>query len=178
MIIGIDGNEANVERRVGSNQYAFELLKSLKLLKSDHEFVIYLREPPLPEMPKSGTGWSYRVFGPKNFWTQWRLPLDLYLHKPRPDVFFSPGHYAPRFSPVPVVVSIMDLGYLKFPEQFTKKDLYQLTLWTARSIKSASHILAISQRTKNDIIEAYGVPEERITVTYPGYDKNNFQFPN
>ena len=34
MLIGIDGNEANVENRVGSNQYAFELLKALYVLKN------------------------------------------------------------------------------------------------------------------------------------------------
>lgn len=174
MIIGIDGNEANVERRVGSNQYAYELLKALKEENTKHGIVIYLRDKPLSDMPNESQNWKYRVFGPKKFWTQWRLPLDLYFHKPRPNVFFSPGHYAPRFSPVPVVVSIMDLGYLKFPQHFTKKDLYQLTLWTSKSIQVASHILAISQSTKNDIIEAYGVPEEKITVTYPGYDKKRF----
>jgi hypothetical protein len=43
MIIGIDGNEANIVKRVGSNQYAFELLHALKDLKSGDTFIIYLR---------------------------------------------------------------------------------------------------------------------------------------
>lgn len=174
MIIGIDGTEANVKQRVGANQYAFELLHGLSRLKTSHHWVIYLREPAMPDLPESTKTWSYRVFGPKRFWTQWRLPLDLFVHKPRPDVFFSPGHYAPRWSPVPVAISIMDLGFLKFPEQFTKKDLYQLASWTAGSVKSAKHIFAISESTKNDIIKAYHTPEEKITVTYPGYDQKRF----
>lgn len=178
MLIGVDGNEANVKQRVGSNQYAFELLQALYKLENPHRWLIYLRDDPLPEMPKQKRDWSYRVFGPKKFWTQWRLPLDLYFHKPRPEVFFSPGHYTPRFSPIPVVVSIMDLGYLRFPEQFTKKDLYQLTHWTERSIKKAKHILAISESTKNDIIKAYKVDPKKITVTYPGYDRNKFKIEN
>lgn len=178
MIIGIDANEANIDRRVGANQYAFELLWSLYKIKNPHQWVIYLRERPLTDMPSERVGWVYRVFGPKKFWTQWRLPLDLYLYHPWPDIFFSPVHYTPRFSPIPIIVSIMDLGYLKFPEQFTKKDLYQLTHWTARSIKKAKHILAISQATKDDIIERYGIPKERITVTYPGYDPKKFKRQN
>jgi glycosyltransferase involved in cell wall biosynthesis len=175
MIIGIDGNEANIKQRVGSNQYAFELLKALRAKRIAHRIVIYLRDEPLPDMPKSSKNWSYRVFGPKKFWTQWRLPLDLYLYQPRPDIFFSPGHYSPRFCPIPLIVSIMDLGYLRFPEQFIKKDLYQLTHWTARSIKKASHLFAISESTKNDIIERYRIAENKITVTYPGYDKERFK---
>lgn len=178
MIIGVDGNEASIKQRVGSNQYAFELLWALYKLSNPYQWVIYLRGQPLPDMPQPRSGWSYRVFGPQKLWTQWRLPLDLYWHRPQPDIFFSPGHYAPRWLPMPLIVSIMDLGYLKFPEQFTKKDLYQLTSWTARSIKVASHILAISQSTKNDIIEAYQVPEDKISVTYPGYDKEKFKVQN
>ncbi|MFZ5366151.1 MAG: glycosyltransferase family 4 protein [Patescibacteria group bacterium] len=178
MLVGVDGNEANVRERVGSNQYAFELLWALYRLKNPYSWVIYLRDKPLSDMPPVRKNWTYRVFGPKKFWTQWRLPLNLYIHRPRPDVFFSPGHYAPRWSPIPLVVSIMDLGYLKFPEQFTKKDLYQLTNWTARSIKKASHILTISESTKNDIIKEYKIPENRITVTYPGYDRKKFKIAN
>jgi hypothetical protein len=126
MIIGIDGNEANIVKRVGSNQYAFELLHALKDLKSGDTFIIYLREQPLADLPKADSDWQYKVFGPKKFWTQWRLPIELYFGNPRPQVFFTPGHYAPRWSPIPTIISIMDLGYLKFPKQFTKKDLYQL----------------------------------------------------
>jgi len=174
MLVGVDGNEANISQRVGSNQYAYELLKALYKLKNPHQWVIYLRDKPLSDMPPAKKNWFYRTFGPKKFWTQWRLPLDLCLHQPRPDIFFSPGHYSPRFCPVPLVISIMDLGYLRFPEQFTKKDLYQLTRWTARSIKKANHILAISKSTKNDIIERYKIPGNKITVTYPGYDQDKF----
>jgi len=175
MLIGIDGNEANVKQRVGSNQYAFELIWALYNLKSPHQYRVYLKEKPLVELPKATNNWSYRIFGPEKLWTQWRLPLDLYFHKPRPDVFFSPGHYAPRFCPSPLVVSIMDLGYLRFPNQFIKKDLYQLTFWTAFSIRKADYILAISESTKNDIIKTYSISAEKIAVTYPGYDKNRFK---
>lgn len=174
MLVGIDGNEANVKARVGSNQYAFELLRAIYKLKTNHSFIIYLQDQPLPDMPKKKKGWSYKVFGPKRFWTRWRLPLELHFGKPRPDVFFTPGHYAPAFCPVPFVCSIMDLGFIKFPEQFTRKDLLQLACWTRRSVEKASHVLAISQATKNDIIKAYGVPSKKITVTYPGYDREKF----
>lgn len=177
MLIGIDGNEANIKNRVGSNQYAFELLKALRQKESDrrHEFLIYLKEDPRADLPKETKWWKYRVIKPAKLWTQWRLPLDLYIHRPRPDVFFSPGHYAPRWCPMPLVISIMDLGYLHFPEHFTKPVYYQLKNWTERSIKDADHILTISEATKRDIIKKYNVSQNRITVTYPGYRKRKAQ---
>jgi len=171
MIIGIDGNEANVRQRVGIGEYAFELLSqfsNLKLKTSNLNFVIYLKNDPLSDMPKEREGWRYKVIKPGKLWTQWRLPLDLYLGKIRPDVFFSPSHYAPRFSPVPTVISVMDLAYLNFPEMFNKSDLFQLRRWTSYSVKNAKKILTISNSSKNDIIKSYNAAPDKITVTYPG----------
>src|SRR3989338_5017925 len=168
MIIGIDGNEANVQRRVGISEYGFELLKNFKFQISNFKFQIYLKKPPLPHMPKERDGWRYRIVRPEKLWTQIGLPIDLFFHKPRPDVFFSPTHYAPRFSPVNCAISIMDVSYLRFPSLFNASDLYQLKNWTAYSVKKAVKIFTISKSSKNDIIKAYGVSEEKVVVTYPG----------
>jgi glycosyltransferase involved in cell wall biosynthesis len=166
MIIGIDGNEANVKNRVGSNIYSFELLLALAKLKAN--FVVYLKEKPLADMPPEKKDWQYRVIGPKKFWTQLALPFDLFRHQPRPNVFFTPGHYSPRWSPSPTVMSLMDLSYLYFPEMFRQRDLYQLKSWTSRSVKKAKRILTISQNSQNAIIKEYRVAPEKVVVTYPG----------
>ncbi len=166
-MIGIDGNEANVENRVGSNVYSFELLQALAKLKAN--VVVYLKNKPLDDLPKPSQRWQYRVVGPRKFWTQISLPLNLYLHQPKPDVFFTPGHYLPRWAPCPTVMSIMDLGYIHFPEMFKKRDLWQLRQWTAYSVKKTKKILTISQSAKNDIMEYYHLPAKRVVVTYPGF---------
>lgn len=167
MIIGIDGNEANVDRKVGISEYAFQLL--VRFSKNpEHDFRIYLKSPPNDQMPNQGNKWHYRLVYPKKFWTQFGLPIDLYTHKPKPSVFFSPTHYAPRFSPVPTVVSIMDLSFLYFPELFRKEDLYQLVNWTRYSVKKAAAVITISESSKNDIIKEYKIPAEKIHVVYLG----------
>ncbi len=180
MIIGIDGNEANAKKRVGVGRYAFELLKQFwkirnskfEILKKSQipnfKFQIYLKEKPLPDLPPDNGFWRYKVVGPKRFWTQIGLPLNLYFQKPRPDVFFTPTHYAPRFCPCPSVISVMDLSYLHFPEMFKKNDLWQLRNWTAYSVKKATKILTISKASKDDIIRYYRVPVHKVIVTYPG----------
>ena len=174
MTIGIDGNEANIQNRVGSGEYCFELLRNLDLLQEDKIFV-YLKERVVPDLPKSSKNLSYRVFGPRIFWTQFALPLNLYFKKPTPDVFYTPGHYAPRFCPVPVVITIFDLSYIHFPELFKKKDLYQLRSWTSYSIRKAKAILTISNSSKADIIKHYKVDPKKVFVTYPGYDEKIFK---
>lgn len=178
MILGIDGNEANVEKKVGVSEYAFELLWQFSGSQiADCEFSIYLKEPPQKELPPETEGWKYRIVKPKKLWTQIGLPLDLYLHKPRPNIFFTPTHYAPRFCPVPSVISIMDLSYVHFPQTFKKSDLYQLTSWTAYSVKKAKRIITISEASKNDIIKHYQVTPDRVMVTYPGFKPTLSQKP-
>lgn len=171
MIIGIDGNEANVERKVGISEFAYRLL--LEFYKNeDIKFEIYLKETPRSDMPKEQSGWKYKVVKPRKFWTQVGLPLSLYTQKNKPDVFFSPTHYAPRMSPIPTVISIMDLAYIYFPYAFKKNDLYQLKNWTAYSVRNSKRIVTISQSSKNDIIKEYKTTGEKVAVVYPGIKQN------
>lgn len=173
MDLGVDGNEANVTNRVGSGSYAFELLKQFAKVKNQKVWV-YLKESPLPDMPRETENFKYKVFGPKKLWTQFALPLKLTFEQ-KPDIFFSMGHYGPRFSSVPYVVTIHDLSYLRFPQMFNKDDLKQLTSWSKYSIKNAVHVLAVSKKTKEDIVRYYQIPAPKISVTYEGYDKTRFK---
>lgn len=169
MIVGIDGNEANQARRVGIGEYAYQLLEAFsKLLQAQTIARVYLKTPPISDLPFASETFKYRVIGPKRFWTQIALPFDLYFHRPRPNVFFTPTHYAPRFSPVPVAISLMDVSYIHFPHLFRKKDLYQLRYWTSYSVKKAKRVFTISLASKNDIIKLYNIPSEQVVVTYPG----------
>lgn len=168
MLIGLDANEANVTNRVGSNQFAFQVLWQLHQQDKRHSYLIYLQNQPLKDLPPANKRWQYRVLKPGFFWTQWRLPLSLYLDKPQPDIFLTLGHYAPRFSPIPTLISIMDLAFLKFPKAFLKRDLIKLKAWTKSSAKKATHIFTISKSSKADIQKYYQVPKSKITVAYPG----------
>lgn len=178
MKIAIDGNEANIVERVGVNQYAAGLLSALERLPraQKHEWTIYLKENPLAHMPKERAGWSYKILPGGSFWVLRKLMLFLWSTTPRPDVLFTPSHYTPLFLPFPMVVSIMDIGYLQDPRQFRKYDFYQLKYWGAWSMFRAKRIIAISESTKKDIVERYPWTRPKVRVTYPGYDKQNFQF--
>lgn len=171
MHIGVDANEANVLQRVGSNEFAFRVLEQLYRQGGKHNWTIYLSSAPIADLPKPKINWQYRVIAPGFFWTRWRLPLDLFFYRPRPDKFLTLGHYAPRFSPIPRLICVMDLAFLKFPETFRQRDLWQLTSWTKYSVKNAEHVFAISQATKADIMKNYGIKDNKISVVYPGVDR-------
>ena len=172
MLIGIDANEANVKQRFGSNQYAFQVLWQLYKQDKKNSYFIFLKNQPLADLPKPTKRWQYQVLKPGFLWTQWRLPLSLYFNQPQPNIFFTLGHYSPRFSPIPTMIAVMDLAFLKFPESFLKKDLQKLKAWTKYSVKQAAHIITISAHTKSDINKVYQIPKSKITVAYPAINQS------
>ncbi len=179
MLIGIDGNEANIAKRVGVNQFAFQVLWGIfedvqNSKSSDYqglEFRIFLANPPLDDLPPERDWWQYEVFGPSFLWTRTGLVKRLYLGKPRPDIIFSPSHYGPAISPIPSIISIMDLGFLHWPGQFTKLIYWQLKRWTKQSVNQAKRIITISKFSKQDIVDTYQIPADKITVAYLGFNQ-------
>lgn len=188
MNIGINGYEAVVPRfgydsktglpvRVGSSEYCYQLITNLFSADKKNNYFIYLPVFPTNDMPKPREKWRYIVFNQK-LWTILGLSKKLFENKTKLDVFFAPTHYLPLISKVPSVLLILDVSYLKFPELFNKKDLYQLKIWGGYSMKKAKKIITISQSSKNDIIKSYNVSSEKVVVVYPGIksEKTNSKF--
>jgi glycosyltransferase involved in cell wall biosynthesis len=175
MRIWIDGKEVNALNRVGSGQYAFEIVRNLERIDAKNEYTILLPSEPVADLPKERRGWKYRVLKPAKAWTRIAIPAILLFGRNKPDIFFTPSHYIPRFSRVKRVCTIFDLSYLHFPEMFNKKDLWQLKNWSKYSIENANHIFVISDFTKNDLVENYKINSKKITVTHLGYDTDMFR---
>ncbi len=173
----VDGNEANVEYKVGVSVYTFQLLSYFqKNADEKTRFTVFLRNAPRADMPSASEYFRYEVVPGTIGWSQLFLPLRLgmkFIKGIRYDVFFSPAHYIPRFCPFKTVVTIHDLSYLYFPNEFLKKDLYQLTHWTQYAIKKSSKVIAVSKTTKRDILKEYGENDNKVVIIYNGYTPEN-----
>lgn len=176
MIIGLDGNEANTKERVGVSVYTLKIVEYLqKNADKNNQFIIFLKNKPQEDLPSENKYFKYKIVLGSFFWSQIFLPLALYFQKlsdEQINIFFSPAHYSPRFCPYPTVVTVHDLSYFYYPDEFLKKDLYQLTNWTKYSVEKAKKIIVVSKTTKKDLIKFYHIPEEKIEVVYNGYEKN------
>ena len=184
-VILIDGNEANVEQAVGVSVYTNSLLKQFKKHAShDIRFCIYLKNKPKLHLPRENQYFRYRVVWGPFMWLKVFLPLrlmyDYYVQRIRhalrlPTIwfhsFFSPAHYAPRWLPphCRLVVTLHDLAYEFFPDEFLKKDLYKLRNWTADAMVRSTYVITVSQHTKADAIRAYNLPESRVIAIPNGF---------
>jgi glycosyltransferase involved in cell wall biosynthesis len=68
------------------------------------------------------------------------------------------------------VVTIHDLHFEHDPSVMGWVDRVTFKTVVPRAVRKADHVLAVSERTKRDVVELYGVPEEKVTVTPHGVD--------
>ena len=69
----------------------------------------------------------------------------------------------------PAVVTVHDLSF-EDPELMGRKDRLAFRAVVPRALRRAARVLTVSERTKRDLVERYGLPSERIVVTPNGVD--------
>jgi glycosyltransferase involved in cell wall biosynthesis len=168
MHIGIDASRATRARRTGTENYARQLILALLAAPTGDAFTLYFRaRPPAGDFAAA----DQRVIPFPRLWTHLRLSREL-LHRPRPDVIFIPAHVLPLVHPLPSVVTVHDLGYRYFPDAHPPLQRLYLDWSTRYSARAATRIIADSQATRDDLVKFYEVPQEKISVVYPGRDES------
>jgi len=77
----------------------------------------------------------------------------------------------PLRCPCPTVVTIHDLSFEdEDAELMGRRDRWIFRRVVPRAARGAARVLTVSERTKRDIVDRYGVPPERVVVTPNGVD--------
>ncbi len=104
-------------------------------------------------------------------WQRLRLPIPVELITGKIDLFHSPDFTLPPTLPgVPTLLTVHDLSFIRDPGSAWPSLRAFLNKAVPRSVKRATHVLADSQATKDDLIELFGTPAEKITVLYSGVE--------
>jgi len=87
------------------------------------------------------------------------------------DVYFNPHFFnAPVSRKCRKVITFHDLSFVRYPEFFSwRKRLWQRFLIGAKKeAKTADQIIAVSESTKDDLVNLFKIKEEKIKVIYSG----------
>lgn len=163
--IAID-NRLSAYRVGGIPEYTRRLAAALVelLAPNDRLTLIEHRRGPQPEPGRAAAVAQRRVFTPPhNRWEQLLLPLELATL--RPDVLHFPD-FIPLFRlPVPSVITVHDLAFLRYPEILdTQARRYYGRIGAA--VRRADAIIAVSESTRHDLDELLGVAPRRVDVIY------------
>jgi glycosyltransferase involved in cell wall biosynthesis len=153
------------ERETGNESYALNLLRGLATLTDDDSQYGVLTPRPqalraaitLPPRFEVVRVWpaasALRIpFGMPIALASWRSNL---LHV----TYIAPGRPG-----CPTVVTVHDLSYLAHPEWLSWRVRFTLNQLVPRSVRAAARVIAISEFTKQDLIQRYGLSPEKIVV--------------
>lgn len=115
---------------------------------------------------------------PKTYRINW-LSTGWQLHTADYDVY-HPTSYAPKWLWIPkrkkVVMTFHDLTVMKFPQYFDKPYRELSIAQQREAADRADYIIAISQNTKNDLINAFGTSPDKIKVIYHGVEESTVSY--
>jgi len=97
------------------------------------------------------------------------LRVPLLLRRLRPTLVHF-VHALPPALPCPAVLTVQDLSFERDASLMGRRETAIFRLTVPRSARRADRVLAISQRTKDDLVELYELPPEKIVVTPLGVD--------
>lgn len=166
-LLGIDASRAVGRVRTGTENYSAQLIRALAQQPADFTWRLYFNGNPDGLGLDASANVELCNIPSRRLWTHFRLSRELLQH--RVNGLFVPAHVVPLYHP-PTVVTIHDLGYLHWPEAHPASQRRMLDLTTRWSTKASRHIIVPSQQTANDLIQAYGTPEDKITVVHHGID--------
>ena len=178
--IGFDGKRA-ANNLTGLGNYSRSLIESLASQYPQNQYLVYspkvkshkqidlflARDNIKLKLPKDGTF----------LWRTLNILKD--LGRDHVQIFHGLSHEIPfaiQHTKIKSIVTIHDLIFFRFPEyyQFIDRKLYE---WKSKSAcKRADKIIAISEKTKADIIEFYGTDPAKIEVIYQSCD-DSFKEP-
>jgi glycosyltransferase involved in cell wall biosynthesis len=150
--------------RTGDETYVENLLRALAPLAGDLRIAAVTRDARL--VPEGIEPLVLRSRS-QELRMAWSLPRLLRHARPRLAHFV---HALPLRLPCPAVLTVQDLSFERDASLMGRKDRAVFRAVVPRSVRRAARVLAISERTKRDLVELYGIAEEKVVVTPLGVD--------
>jgi glycosyltransferase involved in cell wall biosynthesis len=118
--------------------------------------VMALREQPDLELQTVDRGWP----GPESLFELIGLPR----RAKTADVLHAPNCFLPSRRPCAGVVTIHDLAFEEYPDDFAAATSAKYQAWTPRAARSAERVIVPSSFTRDDVVSRYGVDADKIRV--------------
>jgi len=156
----------------GIGWFTYETLKRITQTYKEHDFIFIFDRAfdesfifsdnitPVIANPPSRHPFLWYLF------FDWGIPKALQSCKA--DLFLSPDGFLSLRSDVPALPVIHDLNFEHYPEYLPKINQWYYHYFFHRFAQKAKRIATVSEFTKSDIHQSYGIANENIDVVYNG----------
>jgi len=158
-------------RSAGVHQYVYHLLHHLGQADGGLRYTVLLGEgvlPPDVTLTSLRSRWPTSRAAVRVLWEQLVQPWA--LHRIGAHLVHGPAFVGPLLTPCPVVITIHDLSFIRFPTLFRPANRLYLTMLTRLSARRARRLIAVSAHTAAETTRLLGISPERIDVVYHGVD--------
>ncbi len=175
-MIGIDYTAA-YEQGAGIGRLVRQLINALAAEDTTTPYKLFVAgatPSQLPPAPGGNFRWFPTRVTPRWFarlWFRARLywPIETFIG--RVNLYHATDFTLPPTLPdTKTLLTVHDLSFARSPDTLPTALTAYLNQAVPWSVKRATHVLADSQATKDDLIELYGTPPEKITVLLSGVD--------
>ena len=150
--------------RTGEETYMLNLLRQLPVVAPELRFAAVTRHPELVPDGVEAIELPARFQETRMAWSLPRL-----LRRLRPQAAHF-QHALPLAWHGPSVVTIHDLHFEHDPAVMSRFDRITFKNVVPRAVRRADRVIAVSEATKRDVVDLYGIPPEKVTVTPHGVD--------
>lgn len=181
MRIGFDAKRA-YQNYTGLGNYSRDLLRSVMELAPENDYFLYAPKiTKIPTVKFIAQHDNVQVTTPqtqldKTFKGLWRsVNLEKTLVQDNLEIFHGLSNEIPRKgngSKIKYVVTIHDLIFKRYPRNYKAIDRRIYNTKFKYACKNSDRIIAISEQTKRDIVEFYGIPSDKIEVIYQTCHEN------
>jgi glycosyltransferase involved in cell wall biosynthesis len=150
--------------RTGDETYVTNLLRELPRVAPDLHFGAVTRHPQLVPEGVEAIRLGTPLQEVRMAWTLPRL-----LRRLRPELAHF-QHVLPLGFNGRSVVTLHDLSFESDPAAMGRLDRLIFRTMVPRAARNAGHVLVVSERTRRDVEDRYGIAPEKVTVTPNGVD--------
>jgi len=164
MRIGIDIHSVG-SGKGGNETYYRQLVSGLGRADHVNDYALYMANTSGNDLGPLGANFHLERIGAASPYL--RIPFLLpRLVKRSPVEIFHAQFIIPPFLKCRTVTTIPDIAYEHFPESFPVHQRAWSKVLVCASAKRADHIITVSEYSKRDICQKYGISEDKISVTY------------
>jgi glycosyltransferase involved in cell wall biosynthesis len=156
-------------RSAGISWYIQNLLRHLPEADSEIAYTVFLGEERYqgrPGLELVHTRLPTHRPEVRIFWEQVLQPRA--IRRAGIDLLHGLALVGPVSSGCPTVITVHDLSFLAYPQNFPAAKRFYLRIFTRLSVQRAQRVIAISKNTRRDVIEQYAVPPDRVDLIYYG----------
>lgn len=174
--IAYDGKRA-VSNLTGIGNYSRTLVDAMAQYYPDNRYMLFAPKakdnPQLDQvLERDNVSVHYAGGGWRMLPSVWRsLEMTRAMLDAGADIIHGLSNELPlniRRSPVPSIVTIHDLIWRRVPQNYSAADRWIFDSKYGASARNATRVIAISECTKRDLVDDFGIDPDKIDVVYQG----------